>query len=113
MPDTISERYTNLAEAIRDTCVNNTEKRAFTYVLDGESAEIHLNYNDLDEKGRIIAAHLQQFTRPGDRAILLYPPGLDPIPAFIGCLYAGVVVVPAIPPRPNQSASDFFRIIEE
>ncbi|MGH8548058.1 MAG: AMP-binding protein [Methylococcales bacterium] len=32
------------------------------------------------------------------RALLLYPPGLDYIAAFFGCLYAGVVAVPAYPP---------------
>jgi amino acid adenylation domain-containing protein len=37
----------------------------------------------------------------GERALLLYPPGLDYLAAFFGCLYAGVVAVPAYPPR-NQ-----------
>jgi acyl-CoA synthetase (AMP-forming)/AMP-acid ligase II len=31
---------------------------------------------------------------------LLYPPGIDYIAAFFGCLYAGVIVVPACPPEP-------------
>ncbi|MBN9393019.1 MAG: fatty acyl-AMP ligase [Chloroflexi bacterium] len=113
MPQTFDEQYVNLAEAIHATCLANLEKRAFTFVSDGELAETHMSYGELDEKGRAVAAYLQQFTRPGDRAILLYPPGLDALPGFIGCLYAGVIVVPAIPPRPNQAATDFFRIIEE
>ena len=37
----------------------------------------------------------------GERALLLYPPGLDYLTAFFGCLYAGVIAVPAYPPR-NQ-----------
>src|SRR6185295_4748861 len=46
---------------------------------------------------------LQGRIRQGDRALLLYPPGLDFIRAFMGCLYAGVVAVPAYPPRRNRS----------
>lgn len=113
MPTTISEQYSTLAEAIRDQCLTRADSTAFTYVLDGESAEVHLTYRDLDIKGRAIAAQLQKFAQCGDRAILLYPPGLDPLPAFIGCLYSGVVVVATIPPRPNQSTGDFFSLISE
>ena len=39
---------------------------------------------------------------PGERALLIYPPGLDYIAAFFGCLYAGVIAVPAYPPNPAQ-----------
>jgi len=38
----------------------------------------------------------------GARALLLYPPGLEYIAAFFGCLYAGVIPVPAYPPRLNR-----------
>ena len=39
----------------------------------------------------------------GERALLLYPPGLEFIVAWFGCLYAGVVAVPAYPPRRNRN----------
>ncbi|MBC8121208.1 MAG: SDR family NAD(P)-dependent oxidoreductase, partial [Gemmatimonadaceae bacterium] len=45
---------------------------------------------------------LQKLGARAERALLLYPPGLDFIAAFFGCLYAGVVAVPAYPPRPNK-----------
>ena len=35
--------------------------------------------------------------------MLLFPPGLDYVVAFFGCLYASAVAVPAYPPRPNRS----------
>ena len=41
----------------------------------------------------------------GDRALLLYPPGIEFIPAFFVCLYAGVIAVPAYPPRPERPGS--------
>ena len=39
----------------------------------------------------------------GERALLLYPSGLDFVAAFFGCLYAGVTAVPAYPPRRNRN----------
>ena len=42
---------------------------------------------------------LRRCSRPGDRALLLYPSGAEFVTAFFGCLYAGVVAVPAYPPR--------------
>ncbi len=41
----------------------------------------------------------------GERALLLYPPGIEFISVFFGCLYAGVIAVPAYPPRRNQKLS--------
>jgi polyketide synthase 12 len=37
---------------------------------------------------------------PGDRALLVYPPGLDFVRALVGCLAAGIVPVPVFPPDP-------------
>ena len=55
-------------------------------------------------RSRTIAAWLQSRCRPGDRALLLYPPGLDFVAAFFGCLYAGVLAVPAYPPAHRADA---------
>ena len=48
---------------------------------------------------------------PGERALLLYPPGLEFVAAFFGCLYAGVVAVPAYPPRPRPARMPRLRAI--
>jgi acyl-CoA synthetase (AMP-forming)/AMP-acid ligase II/acyl carrier protein len=48
--------------------------------------------------------------RPGDRALLVYPPGLDFIAAFFGCVYAGVTAVPATYPKPRRPMPRLKRI---
>jgi len=53
----------------------------------------------LDEKARAIAAYLQSQLSVGDRVLLVYPQGLESIAAFFGCLYAGVVAIPAPAPE--------------
>lgn len=40
-----------------------------------------------------------------EHVLLLYPPGPEFITAFLGCLYAGVVAVPAYLPRGNRNLS--------
>ena len=76
-------------------------KQAFIFLEDGETSSATLTYKELDRRSRAIASQLQALGLSGKRAILLYPPGLDYLSAFFGCLYAGVVAVPAYPPQ-NQ-----------
>jgi acyl-CoA synthetase (AMP-forming)/AMP-acid ligase II len=76
---------------------------AYTFLRDGEQESDAITYEQLDRRSRAIAAQLQSQCRPGDRALLLYPPGLEFISAFFGCLYAGMVAVPAYPPNLTRS----------
>ena len=71
--------------------------------LDDEIAECHLTYADLDRQARLTAARLWSLGVEGERVLLLYPPGLDYISAFFGCLYAGAIAVPVYPPRMNRN----------
>lgn len=93
----------NLVDLLRHRSAHLGHDRAFVYLADGENDEIHLSYRELDRQARAIAARLQAMGLVGERALLLYPAGLDFIAAFFGCLYAGVVAVPAYPPRRNRS----------
>ena len=65
-----------------------------------------LTRGELDRRARALAVRLQDLGLDRrSRALLLYPPGLEFITAFFGCLYAGVVAVPAYLPA-AQSADD-------
>ncbi|MBE9178540.1 AMP-binding protein [Oculatella sp. LEGE 06141] len=77
---------------------------AFLFLQDGEVESDRLTYQSLDWRSRAIAAHLQHQYAPGTRALLLYPPGLEFITAFLGCLYAGIVAVPAYPPQLKRNS---------
>jgi amino acid adenylation domain-containing protein/non-ribosomal peptide synthase protein (TIGR01720 family) len=69
---------------------------------DGETDEVHITYAELDWQARAIGALLQSAdVVAGERVLLLYPPGLEYIAAFFGCLYAGTIAVPCYPPRLN------------
>jgi len=87
--------------------------RSYVFLADGEVEEERLSHAALDRRARGIAAALAAEVPAGERALLLYPPGLDFIAAFLGCLYAGVVAVPASPPRPRRDDARLRSIVED
>jgi len=103
----------NLVDLLRHRASHQGQDRAFTYLVDGEDEELHMTYQALDRQARAVAARLQAMNLEGQRALLLYPAGLDFIAAFFGCLYAGVVAVPAYPPRRNRSLSRIQAIADD
>ncbi|MDY6938268.1 MAG: fatty acyl-AMP ligase, partial [Cyanobacteriota bacterium] len=100
-----SSRASTLVELLRNRAVHQSDRTAYTFLVDGETQALSLTYQELDRLSRAIAAVLQSADLAGKRAVLLYPPGLEYIAAFFGCLYAGVIAVPAYPPRPNRSVA--------
>ncbi|MBD1930350.1 MULTISPECIES: fatty acyl-AMP ligase [Cyanophyceae] len=95
--------FSNLVKCLRYRALDQPDKIAFTFLQDEETEEANLTYQALDEQARSIGVMLQNLGLSGERALLLYPQGLEFTAAFFGCLYAGVVAVPAYPPRSNQS----------
>ncbi len=91
-----------LVELLRSRAADQADVRAFTFLDDKGAESETLTYLELDRKARAIAAVLQHHGARGTPVLLLYPPGLEFIAAFFGCLYAGALAVPAYPPRPNQ-----------
>jgi amino acid adenylation domain-containing protein len=90
-------------ELLRLRSSTQPDRDAFTFLLNGETQQATLTYQELDRRSRRIAAQLQANGLSGERALLLYPAGLDFLIAFFGCLYAGVVAVTAYPPRNERN----------
>ena len=102
-----------LVELLRGRALADPARQAYTFLTDGEMQEVHLTCGELDQRARAIAASLQGAGAKGERVLLLYPPGLEYIAAFFGCLYAGAVAVPVYPPRMNQNLVRLESIIED
>ena len=90
----------DLVALARRRAASDPDQVGYTFLADGESDEWNLAYGDLDRQARAVAGRLRGVCAPGDRALLLYDPGLEFVAAFFGCLYAGAVPVPAYPPDP-------------
>jgi amino acid adenylation domain-containing protein len=106
----IAVTSSSIAEVLQARAASTPERIAYRFLSFASASEETLTYAELDASARRIAANLQTFTVPGDRALLLYRPGLDFIQGFFGCLYAGVIAVPAYPPHPTRPARDLPKL---
>lgn len=93
------ETPTTLVQALRRRAEQMPERLALRFLDEDDGEGVLLGYADLDRRARAIAAALQARAELGDRAVLLFPSGPDYVAAFFGCLYAGVIAVPAYPPE--------------
>ncbi len=87
---------------LRQRAETQPADRAFHFVDDTGAPGISLNYSELDVAARRLAATLLERGASGRPVLLLYPPGLDYIIGFLGCLYAAAIAVPAYPPDPGR-----------
>ncbi len=95
-------KYT-LPEILQTRAQNTPDSTAFIFLKDGEDDEERITYYELDRAAREIASALMALNMKGERALMLYPGGIDFIKALFGCFYAGIIAVPAYPPRKNRS----------
>ena len=104
------KQYSTLVQILRHQAVHQPNQIVFRFLHNGEQETAKLTYQELDQKARAIAYQLRQTINRGERVLLLYPPGLEFISAFFGCLYADAIAVPVNPPRPNRPANRLLAI---
>jgi natural product biosynthesis luciferase-like monooxygenase protein len=100
-----------IVSKFRSRVVRQPDDLALTFLQDGEADASNVTFAELDARARVIAVRLQELDAAGERALLLYAPGLDYVAAFFGCLYAGVVAVPAYPPDPSRLQRSLPRLL--
>lgn len=88
------------------------EQPVYTFQRD-DGHETTLDFASLDRRARAIAARLQKTCQPGDRALLVYPAGLDFIAGFFACAYAGVLAVPVCYPKPKRPMPRLLSIAKD
>ncbi|MER6015794.1 fatty acyl-AMP ligase [Streptomyces bluensis] len=106
---TVAE-FGSFAELVLTRSDERGDGDAFLFLADGVKGKEpeRLSYLGLDRTARDIASWLQEHGLAGRQVLLLYPSGLDFVKAFVGCLYAGAVAVPA--PLPSEQGQHFRRV---
>jgi acyl-CoA synthetase (AMP-forming)/AMP-acid ligase II len=107
----MSGDFASFVDVLQERAQSSPDRAVCNFLQGGERPAAAMTCRELDLRARRIAVTLLTHLRPGDRALLLYPPGLDYIAAFFGCLYAGVVAVPAYPVEPAQLSRTLPRIL--
>src|SRR6185503_16074147 len=86
---------------------------AFVFVPERGGAHQFLTYAQLRRRANSVAAQLLERMTKGDRAVMLFPAGLDFVVAFFGCLAAGVIAVPLMVPRRNSARDSSAPVIAD
>ena len=99
------ETFSSLVTLLARRAVSQPDDRAYVFLGDRGAEEAVITFRELHDAARALAARLTRIARPGDRAILVFPPGLEFLVAFFGCQLAQVIAVPMMMPR-RRSARD-------
>jgi len=88
------------------------QQTAYSFT-DGDSTLSSLTYAELWNEVRGLAGAMRSRIRPGQRILLLYPPGLDFVIGLFACHALDAIAVPAYPPRKNRRATRIRSIVDD
>ena len=104
---------TTLPQLLRERADSDPDKKAYVFLNDSGVETVTLTYGELHWQATEVAWRLLSCCRPGDRALLVFPQGPDFIVAYFGCLYAGVVAVPVVPPGAHGQRTTTANIVRD
>src|SRR5262245_22234015 len=105
--------FVSLVDLLRHRATEQPNDRAYVFVSDKGEEEAVLTFGQLHQRAGMVAARLAECGQAGDRALLLFGPGLDFIIGYFGCLLAGVIAVPMMLPRRNSSLDSSASILTD
>jgi len=91
--------------------VRSANETGYIFLDSKGDEQSRVTFAQLDHRARAIAAELQRRAEAGDRALLLFAPGLDFIAALFGCFYAGVIGVPVYPVRATRDVPRLLSVL--
>lgn len=111
--DARAQGIATLVELLAYRAERQPDDVVFRFVSGDGAEDGRLTFGELRRRALDIAAGLRAYADPGDRVVLLVPPGLEYVASFFGCLCAGAVAVPAYPPNPRRADPRVHRIIAD
>jgi acyl-CoA synthetase (AMP-forming)/AMP-acid ligase II len=105
-------QFATLVDLLRHRVQHQPDQLAYQFLEDGKKEATAYTHAELDQQAQAIAALLQQSEARGERALLLYPQGVEVVAAFCGCLYAGVIAIPVPPPDAGRMKRALPRLRE-
>lgn len=100
-----------LVDHVRRVFLDQPDVATYRFLVDGEDEILSLTNAEFDLRVRATAAALAERVAPGERALIVCPPGLDYMVSFFACLYARVIAVPVYPPNPALLARTLPRLV--
>jgi len=102
-----------LGDLLRHRAQRQPEDRAYVFLSDRGDETGSLTFFELHARARAVAFDLAARMRPGGRVLLVFPPGLDFMVGFFGCVLAGLIPVPMMAPRRNSARDATANIVAD
>uniref|UniRef100_A0A673MPB7 Disco-interacting protein 2 homolog C n=1 Tax=Sinocyclocheilus rhinocerous TaxID=307959 RepID=A0A673MPB7_9TELE len=102
-----ARKFLFLSEVLQWRAQTTPDHVLFTLLSSRGTVLSSLTCLQLHKRAEKIAAMLMErgHLQDGDHVALVYPPGIDLVAAFYGCLYAGCVPITVRPPHPQNIAT--------
>jgi acyl-CoA synthetase (AMP-forming)/AMP-acid ligase II/acyl carrier protein len=102
-----------IVEVCERNAGRNPGKILYYFLEDGLNETSRITFGEMQLRAKAIAGELQTKYTKGDRALMLFPPGIEFIVSLFGCFYSGIIAVPAYPPRKNRLFERFESIVND
>jgi acyl-CoA synthetase (AMP-forming)/AMP-acid ligase II len=113
MVPTDSSNWADIGGLLQWRARSSPARRAYVFLDQHGREQDERTYSGLLARAVAIAHALLSVVHPGERAALMFDPGLAFIDAFLGCMIAGVIAVPMMPPRPNRERQSTLSILQD
>ena len=100
-PDERETRPLTLLDVLERRVEAQPDRLAYTFCHEN-GERVSLTFAELRARACAIGQYLRSQITEGERVVLVYPPGLEFVTAFLGCMYAGAVAVPTTYPKPRR-----------
>jgi len=102
-----------LSSVLLERAAATPDRVVYRFLPDNDAPARELTLAALHERASSVAHALLGSAQRGDRVLVLCPPGLDYIAGLWGCFLAGMIAVPALPPRFHRPSSRFDALLQD
>jgi acyl-CoA synthetase (AMP-forming)/AMP-acid ligase II len=103
--------FNNLGDALAYWAKVKSDGKAYTMLNANGLEDSYITYGELHSQALNVARYLLSQGLRSRNVILLYPPGIEFMVGFFGCLYAGVVPAPFHTPKRNRSNNKIANLV--
>ncbi len=107
-----SKTFGSMADLITHRASVQPDLELYAFLERGEARGRSMTAAELARQAGRVAGCLQGLSEPGGRVILVLPNRIEFAVAFLGCLLAGMVAVPAHVPRAGRFVRRFLRLVQ-
>lgn len=103
----------NFAQVLRERTRIQPDELAYVFLGFGRTPDLIRTYREVDARARGVAKVLTDRGLAGRNIVLAFPSARDFAEVFFGCLYAGCVAVPALPPDDERERKRLIGIVRD